>query len=234
MMKRNVVKIDQEKCNGCGLCVGACAEGAIQMVDGKAKLVSDVYCDGLGACLGECPQDAITIEEREAEAFDEKAVEKRLSERQSEPPRHSGCPGMMAKTLTPRTDAVEASENAASSQLSQWPIQLALVSPHAPYWNGADLLISADCVAHANAGFHQALLKGKKLIIACPKLDETEPYVEKLKELFNASDVKSLTIARMEVPCCQGIVAITKKALELSGKDIPTRIVTIGINGDIQ
>ncbi len=247
-MKRKIIRIDEEKCNGCGLCVNACAEGAIQLVDGKARLLSETYCDGLGACIGECPQDAITIEEREAEAFDEAAVKKHLASAGNsaspKPQAHAhqhhhgggGCPGSMARSLTARKGAGSAGSSGLGtpSELRQWPVQLHLVPINAAYWEDADLLIAADCVAFASGDFHPRLLKGKKLIIACPKLDDTDSYVEKLQEIFSSNNIRSITVARMEVPCCGGLVAIAKQALEKSGKKIPFSTVIMGIDGEIR
>jgi Fe-S-cluster-containing hydrogenase component 2 len=236
-MKRNIVNIDENKCDGCGLCVSACAEGAIQLVNGKAKLVSEIYCDGLGACLGECPQGAITIEERDASAFDEKAVHKHLEKLAANPKKekhqHSGCPGMAAVSFNNKEKNSSSPAKRLDSELSQWPVQMHLVPPVAPYWDNADLLICADCVPFAFPNFHSELLKGKKLLIACPKLDDTDPYLEKLTTIFKENDIKSITVARMEVPCCGGIVMITQRALQDSGKKIPFSTVIVGIRGEI-
>jgi Fe-S-cluster-containing hydrogenase component 2 len=256
-MKRNIVNIDESKCDGCGLCISACAEGAIQLVNGKAKLVSDIYCDGLGACLGECPQDAITIEERDASAFDENAVHKHLENISVKPKKgkhvHSGCPNMAVMSFgkdgsseknskqehrqDPPSLSVATVRRSAcatlSSELSQWPVQMHLVPPVAPYWDNADLLICADCVPFAFPNFHSELLKGKKLVIACPKLDDTDPYLEKLTIIFKENNVKSITVARMEVPCCGGIVMIAQRALQESGKQIPLSTVIVSIRGEI-
>ncbi len=241
--KRNIVKIDREKCNGCGLCVSACAEGAIKMIDGKAELVSDNYCDGLGACLGECPQGAITIEEREADAFDEKAVHEHLKKEKIAMVKHEtgkvpcSCPGMKVMDFSePKIEnrkdrTAEIHEEA--SELRQWPVQLHLVPPNAPYWDGANLLIAADCCAFAYASFHQKLLRGRRLVIACPKLDDTEGYVEKLAEIFSNNDIKSVLVAHMEVPCCGGLLKIVQQALELSGKSIPFAAVKVGLQGNL-
>ncbi len=235
-MKRKIIKIDESKCNGCGLCVNACAEGAIQMVNGKAKLVSDNYCDGLGACLGECPQGAIKIIEREANAFDEVAVKKHLEKTKSKMEKrqhHEGCPGMAMHSFEKKNSSPQSRATNAESELTQWPVQLHLVSPSAPYWAGSDLIISADCVPFTYANFHSELLKGKKLVIACPKLDDTEPYLEKLIEIIRNNDIRSVTVARMEVPCCGGIAMIAQRALQESGKDIPFKVITISIRGEI-
>ncbi|OGV39054.1 MAG: 4Fe-4S ferredoxin [Lentisphaerae bacterium GWF2_49_21] len=233
-MKRKIIKIDESKCNGCGLCVSACAESAIQLVNGKAKLVSDIYCDGLGACLGECPQGAIDIEEREASSFDEEAVKKHLSKTSSKPissHQHIGCPGMAAISFTKKPSNSESVK--IDSELTQWPLQLHLVPPVAPYWDGADLLISADCVPFAYANFHSELLKGRKLIIACPKLDNTEPYLEKLTSIIKDNNIKSVTAVRMEVPCCGGITMIAQRAVQESGKNIPFKTIVISIHGEV-
>jgi Fe-S-cluster-containing hydrogenase component 2 len=234
--KRNIVKIDEDKCNGCGLCVSACAEGAIQMVDGKAKLVTDSYCDGLGACLGECPQGAITIEEREADEFDEAAVKEHLEKEKNpapaKPTAHSGCPGLAARSFNTERKPGLPSSTGNESELRQWPVQLHLVPTLAPYWEGADILLTADCVAIAYADFQADLLRGRKVITACPKLDDTSPYIDKLTEILSQNNIKSLTVAHMEVPCCSGIVRLAVEALNGSGKKIPVKLVKIGIAGD--
>jgi NAD-dependent dihydropyrimidine dehydrogenase PreA subunit len=237
-MKRKIVHIDAEKCNGCGLCIEACHEGAIQLVNGKARLVSDVYCDGLGACLGECPQGAITIEEREAAAFSVEAVaaRKTATEKDRTP---SGCPGMRAARIPRRAESAGAGLGAApaaqASALEQWPIQLHLVPVEAPYWDGAELLIAADCVAFAYGPFHCDLLRGRRLIIACPKLDDTSGYVDKLAAILATNDIRGITIAHMQVPCCQGLVRLVQAAIaRVPGKRIPVHEVTIGIDGERQ
>ena len=243
-MIRKIVQIDEEKCNGCGECVPACAEGAIRIVNGKAVLSADNLCDGLGACLGECPQDAIHIIEREADEFNEEAVSHHLAESLSGTGKpapanphssHGGCPGSRAMTLTP-PPAAAAPEDTASqpSQLGQWPVQIHLVPTSAPYFQNADLLIAADCVPFAYAGFHRDFLAGKALVIGCPKLDDNNFYEEKLSELFRVSTIKSVTVLRMEVPCCGGIVMAARRAVAASGKNIPFNEVTIGINGEIR
>jgi len=248
-MLRKIVKIDQDKCDGCGLCVPSCAEGAIKIVDGKAVLAADNLCDGLGACLGECPQDAITVEEREADGFDEAAVEQHLAAQGSPMPsqhgaspapappvhHHGGCPGSRAMSFD-RPGETPASEARGSrqSQLAQWPVQLHLVSTSAPYFQGADLLVTADCVPVAYAGYHEDFLKGCSVVMGCPKLDDNQFYQEKLTELFIRSDIKSITVLKMEVPCCGGIAVAARKALAASGKQIPYCEVTIGIQGQIK
>lgn len=237
-MIRKIVKIDSEKCNGCGLCIGACAEGAIQLVDGKAALVKDIYCDGLGACLGECPQGAITIEERDAAEFDEQAVKSRLDKlaaQSNKPAHHSGCPGMQAMSIKREIcpDNKPDGKIDTASELQQWPIQLHLVPVMAPYWEGADLLLCADCVAVSYGNFQRDLLRGRKIIIACPKLDDTGSYLEKLTEIISNNAINSVTAARMEVPCCSGITGLAQKAIAGSGKNIPFNEIIVGINGQI-
>ncbi len=245
---RQIVKIDEEKCDGCGLCIPACKEGALQIVHGKAKLVSEVYCDGLGACLGHCPQGAISIVEEEAEEFDEKAVEDHLKANEEAPegkvpepahpfPHEHGCPGARIMSFTAKKKSgpcpAGTDESEPGSALSQWPVQLTLVPVAAPYLQGADLLIAADCVPFAYANFHNRLLEGKALLIACPKLDETAPYVQKLAKIFSECRPKSITVAHMEVPCCFGLGNLVQEAIRLSGKKLPVRDVTISIQGEI-
>ncbi|UFS72041.1 4Fe-4S binding protein [Geomonas sp. RF6] len=246
-MIRKIVKIDKEKCDGCGLCVPSCAEGAIRIVDGKAELAADNLCDGLGACLGDCPQDAITIIEREADEFDEEAVHQHLAgnahaaapeahapHKSHAEAHHGGCPGSRAMSLKPAAPAPDAGEGAPQpSQLGQWPVQLHLVPPTAPYFQNADLLIAADCVPFAYADFHRDLLAGKAVVIGCPKLDDNDFYTKKLTELFRVSSIKSITVVRMEVPCCGGIVAAARQALAACGKEIPFKEVRVSINGEI-
>jgi NAD-dependent dihydropyrimidine dehydrogenase PreA subunit len=249
-MLRKIVKIDPDKCNGCGDCVPSCAEGAITIINGKAVLAAENLCDGLGACLGECPMDAITVEEREADEFDEVAVEKHLAAQGKPAPVHShtpqtsapahhhhaggGCPGSRAMSFAPPQAAASATTGSQQSQLAQWPVQLHLVSTTAPYFQGADLLITADCVPVAYAGYHEDFLKGKAVVMGCPKLDDNQFYQQKLTELFSKSDVKSITVLKMEVPCCGGIAVAARQALAASGKQIPYHEVTIGIQGQIK
>jgi len=244
-MLRKIVKIDQDKCNGCGDCVPSCAEGAITIVNGKAVLAAENLCDGLGACLGECPMDAISVEEREADEFDEVAVAKHLTAQGKPAPAHAppaaahhgggGCPGSRAMSFErPQETAPAAATGSRQSQLGQWPVQLSLVSTTAPYFQGSDLLITADCVPVAYAGYHEDFLKGKAVVMGCPKLDDNNFYQQKLTELFTKSDVKSITVLKMEVPCCGGIAVSARQALAASGKQIPYKEITIGIKGDIK
>ena len=246
-MLRKIVKIDQEKCDGCGLCVPSCAEGAITIVDGKAVLAAENLCDGLGACLGECPRDAITVEEREADEFDEAAVEKRLATQNKPVPGHhhtvaasahhhgGGCPGSRAMSFSrPQETAVFEPSGSRQSQLAQWPVQLHLVSTSATYFQGADLLITADCVPVAYADYHEDFLKGHAVVMGCPKLDDNQFYQQKLTELFTRSDIKSVTVLKMEVPCCGGIAVAARQAIAASGRQIPYNEVTIGIQGQIK
>ncbi len=251
-MIRNIVRIDQDKCNGCGLCVPSCAEGAITIVNGKAILAADNLCDGLGACLGDCPQGAITIIQRDSAEFDEAAVEDHLKKigrapapphaapvpaPAASPPSHGGCPGSRAMTFAPVASPAPSTPGGAEprpSRLRQWPVQLNLVSTTAPYFQDADLLIVADCVPFACGDFHRDFLAGKALVIGCPKLDDNRFYQEKLTELFRLSSVRSITVLRMEVPCCGGIVVVARQALADSGKDIPFTEVTIGLDGSVK
>lgn len=259
-MIRRVIHIDEEKCNGCGLCATACHEGAIEIIDGKAKLVSDSYCDGLGDCLPSCPQGAISFVEREAEAYDEEAVKARMQERAAAaqgqgsvpaapaaPVHHhaGGCPGAAMRSFdrssqnaaepvaaavapgfaTPATAAVP-------SQLANWPVQIKLAPVQAPYFDGANLLVAADCCAFAYGNFHQDFIRNKVCLIGCPKLDGTD-YSEKLEQIIANNDIKSLTITRMEVPCCGGLENMAKAALQASGKFIPWQVVTFSLDGRI-
>ena len=230
-MIRKIIKIDEEKCNGCGACAAACHEGAIGMVNGKAKLLRDDYCDGLGDCLPACPTGAITFEQREAAAYDEKAVQENKKSKLVPP--HAGCPGQQAKRLHHAADT-SAQPTAAipTSQLGQWPCQIKLAPLTAPYFQGAKLLIAADCTAFAYANLHQEFMKGKITLIGCPKLDQVD-YSEKLAEIIRQNDIESVTILRMEVPCCGGLVNAAKTALQKSGKFIPWQVVTISVDGNI-
>lgn len=238
MAKRKIVKIDEEKCTGCGLCIPSCAEGALQIIDGKARLVKEIYCDGLGACLGHCPEGAITIEEREAEAFDEEATEKHLEEVKKSETKDlaCGCPGTTVQSFKERrTPNTGHGSRKTESELTHWPIQLMLVPVGAPYLKDADLLIAADCVPFSYPDFHQDFLKGKVLVIGCPKLDASTIYEEKLAEIIKANNIKSITVLHMEVPCCFGLSQIVSEALRMSGsKNIPLKEITIGIKGDVK
>jgi len=235
MALRNIVKIDEEKCNGCGLCVNACAEGAIKIIDGKARLVSEIYCDGLGACLGHCPQDAITIEKRQAEDFDEEATEAYLAkEKSAQVQTDFACPGMAAKQLRKKAvpdDTVQA--GAVPSRLGQWPVQMKLVSPHAPYFADSDLLLVADCVPFAMGDFHSRFLKDRSIAVGCPKLDDVQFYIEKLATILQANKLNSLTVIHMEVPCCSGLTHIARQAIAKSNIDMTFEDVTIDLQGNV-
>ncbi|MHC4401079.1 MAG: ATP-binding protein [Planctomycetota bacterium] len=249
MAKRKIVEIDENKCSGCGLCVPACAEGALQIIDGKARLVSDVYCDGLGACLGDCPEGAITMTEREAVPFDEEAAVEHVARLRSgtdAPPQGSresatGCPGAAPQSLQlsvvgqappPATDALtDAASSPAASQLGHWPIQLHLVPPSAPFLKNADLLLVADCVPFAMADFHGRFLRKRPVVIGCPKLDDPQAYVDKLSDMLTVASINSLTVVRMEVPCCSGLVRIAQTAMDAAGRRVPLEEVTISIRG---
>jgi Pyruvate/2-oxoacid:ferredoxin oxidoreductase delta subunit len=249
MATRKLVRIDEEKCDGCGLCVPACDEGAIQVIDGKAKLVSDVYCDGLGACLGHCPQGAISIEETEARPFDEEAVKRHLAASASDSaaagssgpvalegfqtrPRAGaagGCPGSRSQSFAA---AGPAAAPAGDSALGHWPVQLHLISPHAPQYQGADLLLCADCVPFALPTFHQDHLKGRSLAIACPKLDQgQDSYLEKLVALIDEAGIRSLRVVVMEVPCCNGLLALARAAAERARRPIPIEYEVVSVRG---
>lgn len=232
-MVRRVIEINEEKCNGCGICVKACHEGAIGLVNGKAKLMRDDYCDGLGDCLPNCPTNAISFIEREAAAYDEAAVKANLARKNAAPadkkPVFHGCPGSMARTL--KHSEPETSSNArVNSELSQWPVQIKLVAPNAPYFNGCDLLIAADCTAYAYGNFHNDFIKNRVTLIGCPKLDDTD-YSEKLSVIFAENEINSITLTRMTVPCCGGLVMMVEKAIAASGKNIPLKVVTISPDG---
>ena len=225
-MIRKIIKIDEEKCNGCGACATACHEGAIEMINGKAKLTREDYCDGLGDCLPTCPTNAISFEEREAPAYDEAAV---LAAKNEKKTLSCGCPSTAARAI--KRDASKQSV-CVESQLTQWPVQIKLVQIYAPYFDGVNLLIAADCTAFAYGNFHQEFIRNHVTLIGCPKLDEGE-YSEKLTQIIAGNNIKSITIVRMEVPCCGGIELAAKRALQASGKLIPWRVVTISTDGRI-
>ncbi len=277
-MKRTIIKIDDKKCTGCGLCVQGCHEGALQLIDGKAVMISELYCDGLGACIGECPEGAITMEEREAEPYDEIAVMERLvpkgenvvrahlhhlhdekQERLLQQGMHylkengiswkmdfgilretssgkcsgGGCPGSNEQSFKPIAP-ITGMASQIPSALEQWPVQLHLLSPHAPYLQGADLLLAADCVAFSLGNFHQAYLKGKKLAIACPKLDhDKQVYIDKLSVMIDESRINSLTVMIMEVPCCRGLLQIAQMAVEQSERKIPVQLLVVSLQGKV-
>lgn len=234
-MKRRIIEINQDKCNGCGACAAACHEGAIAMVDGKAKLMRDDYCDGLGDCLPACPTGAISFVEREAAAYDEAAVLANKQKKMRQEGMHlpSGCPGTRMKTiLHAEPSGAETAPPHVQSRLSQWPVQIKLVPVNAPYFDGAKLLIAADCTAYAYAAFHEQFIKGHITLVGCPKLDSVD-YSEKLTEIIRNNDIKSVTIVRMEVPCCGGLEHAAKTALRNSGKFIPWQVVTISTYGNI-
>ena len=271
-LRRQIIKIDDETCTGCGECIPNCPEGALQIIDGKARLVSDLFCDGLGACIGHCPEGAITVEERDAEPYDERRVMANvvkhgantiaahlrhlrdhgeqgylaealayLKEHGIDVPEgaassHSGggCPGATLMDLGDRAEATdEAPGPPAASRLRQWPVQITLVPPQAPYLRDADVLIAADCVPFAYGSFHEDFLKGKVVLVGCPKLDDTEPYRRKLAAMFEHSGIRSVEVVHMEVPCCFGLVRLVQLALADAGKDIPLSLVKIGIGGDV-
>lgn len=235
-MFRKIIQINEEKCNGCGACAAACHEGAISMIDGKARLIRDDYCDGLGDCLPACPTGAITFVEREAAAYDEQAVTRNKQEKMQEQGMTlpCGCPGSQSKTIGHSACETQQAEtiSAPQSQLSQWPVQIKLAPVNAPYFNGARLLIAADCTAYAYAGFHESFIKNHITLIGCPKLDGVD-YCEKLTEIIRSNDIRSVTIVRMEVPCCGGLETAVKTALQNSGKFIPWQVVTISTDGNI-
>ena len=230
---RKIVHFDEEKCDGCGVCIPSCAEGALQIIDGKARLISEKFCDGLGACLGECPQGAITIEERVAEEFDEELVKEHLAVSQSTGTLACGCPSSTVEQFDTAATTEAVSEASQPSMLGHWPVQLTLVPPKAPFLQGTDLMLAADCVPFAYAGFHQDFIRGHSLLVACPKLYDFPAHLNKLTDILAQSDVRSLTVVHMEVPCCSGLVHMAREAIKASGKNIPLKEVTIGVRGEV-
>ncbi len=234
-MVRRIIHIDEEKCNGCGACAEACHEGAIALVDGKARLLRDDYCDGMGDCLPECPTGAITFEEREAEAYDERAVAEHKLRRERPAPRpHApgGCPGTRLRELRPDGETPPAEAGRLPSQLRNWPVQIKLAPVTAPYFDGAKLLVAADCTAYAYAAMHRDYMRGRVTLIGCPKLDGVD-YAEKLTGILAGNEIKSVTVVRMEVPCCGGLENAVVRALKASGKVIPWQVVTVSVDGKI-
>ena len=230
---RKIIRIDQEKCNGCGACAEACHEGAIEMVDGKARLTREDYCDGLGDCLPACPTGAITFEEREAPAYNEAAVlASKANKENKQTPLPCGCPGTHSKSIRREAGTCGAAPASVVSQLAQWPVQIKLVPVNAPYFDGANLLVAADCTAYAYGNFHQEFMRNRVTLIGCPKLDSVD-YAEKLTAILTSNHIRSVTVVRMEVPCCGGMEYAVKKALQASGKLIPWRVVTISTDGRV-
>lgn len=229
-MKRNIIKIDEGKCNGCGLCIPDCPEGALKIIDGKAKLVKESLCDGLGACIGKCPTGALTVEEREADEFNEEEAKENMETIRKE---HQGCPGIKIADFTGKPSS-SATKTKQGSELRQWPVQLKLLSPEAPYFKNADLVIAADCVPFSFSDFHDRFLKGKILVVFCPKLDNSyQEYVEKLSKIFKANNIRSTTIVHMEVPCCSGTTKMIEEAIKRSGVNTIIKDYTISLQGDI-
>jgi NAD-dependent dihydropyrimidine dehydrogenase PreA subunit len=241
--KRQIIEINEDLCNGCGECVPACAEGAIQIVDGKAKLVKDMFCDGLGACLGECPTGALKIIEREADEFDEKAVHEHLKKTKAPAPSplapaQCGCPSMTLQSFAPAAKKPSASPKGAAgpsgSALSHWPVQIRLIPPTAPFLKDGDLLVAADCVPAAYADFHRDFLDGRVLLLGCPKFDDKELYLQRFTDIFRANDIKSVKVLRMEVPCCSFLLPIVTEAAHQAGKDVPVEEVIITRRGEVK
>jgi ferredoxin len=241
-VSRKIIRIDEDLCNGCGECVPSCAEGAIEIVDGKARVLAEKFCDGLGACLKECPNGALTIEERVAEDFDEKAVEGHLAEKETaqgsqETPMACGCPSSHIQILA-RTGACDKAneprrQEASGSELSHWPVQIRLVPPKAPFLKRAHLLVAADCAPVAYPDFHRDFMKGKAVMLGCPKFDDVEAYIEKFRDIFREADIQSVTVLDMEVPCCSALPRIVKKGMDEAGKKVPLEEVTISPRGEI-
>lgn len=228
-MIRRIITIDSDKCNGCGACAAACHEGAIQMIGGRAQLTREDYCDGLGDCLPACPTGAISFEEREAPAYDEEAVNRAKHAKAA--PQPCGCPGTYARTLH-RPEAPVARTAQTASRLAQWPCQIKLVPVNAPYFDGADLLIAADCTAYAYGSFHEDFMRGRITLIGCPKLDDGD-YAQKLAQILSANDIRSINVLRMEVPCCGGMENAVRRALQAAGKSLPMQVITLSTDGKI-
>lgn len=226
-VKQQIIRIDEEKCNGCGLCIPSCKEGALQIIDGKAHLVSEAYCDGLGTCLSECPMGALTIEEREVEV--NQANQARQEKQEKELP--CGCPGSMSHHIAPKPP-LATSPARLSSELRQWPIKLRLVSPYAPYFKDADLVLMADCTAFAYANIHQDFIRGRAVAIACPKLDDTAPYVDKLAEMIRINNFRSIEVVMMQVPCCGGLGTVAERAMEMAGVLVPFKKIILSLEGE--
>ncbi len=240
IIKRKIIQIDEDKCDGCGQCVPSCAEGAIQIVDGKARLVAEKYCDGLGACLGECPKDALHVVEREADDFDEKAVEEHLrksSPLQAPSVAAGGCPSSRMQSFAKPVACEDAnrpvSQSGSASALSHWPVQIKLVPANAPFLKGADLLVAADCTPFAYPDIHRDFLQGKALMVGCPKFDDAESYIQKFTDVFKLAGVRSVTVLTMEVPCCQGLPVIVKRGMAAANSDIPMSHIVVGVQGKI-
>jgi ferredoxin len=241
-VNRKIIEINEELCDGCGRCVPSCAEGGLEMINGKAKLVAEVYCDGLGACLGECPTGALTITEREADEFDEEAVEAFLESKARETMTQEktmacGCPSSQIQGFVPTRTCENANQpvnrEGQGSALAHWPVQIKLVPPTAPFLKGADLLVAADCTPVAYPNFHRDFLEGKAVMVGCPKLDDAEEYVQKFADIFSVAGIKSVSVVVMEVPCCQGLPVIVQKGMEKAGKRIPMEKVVINPRGDL-
>ena len=245
-IKRKIIRIDEEKCNGCGLCVPSCAEGAIRIVGGKARLIAEKYCDGLGACLGACPEGALSVIEAEADAFDAEAAEKNAASQPSPSPGPDplgpslpcGCTSTLMQIFPSSSACQQASEPVShtgpASALRHWPVQIRLVPPTAPFLKDVDLLVTADCTPVACGRFHQDFLKGRVVLMGCPKFDDVEAYVDRFADIFRTNDIRSVTVLTMEVPCCQGMPVIVRKALSLSGKDVPLEVKVITTRGDVR
>ncbi len=233
---RKIIEIDEDKCNGCGHCVTGCDEGALAIIDGKAKIVKDRFCDGLGACIGECPEDALKLIEREADAFDEAAVHvhlETLARQAASAPAAAGCAGAQIRTLPPRAETAEAVP-AQVSALTNWPVQIHLIPPHAPFLKAANLLIAADCVPVSFPDLHRTYLKNRTVMIGCPKFDDGKAYIQKFAEIFATAGIRSVTVLSMEVPCCAGLIRMVQTGMERAGVTVPMEEIVVTIQGQIQ